>query len=69
MTSENGHEPEERESKEIELLTDLRYAVRSIDSKVEEILDELKEELGSSREPYDAGWDLHDFYGHENDGY
>ena len=35
----------EGRSHEVKLLRDLRASVRSIDSKVEEILDELKEHL------------------------
>ena len=54
----------EGRSYEVRLLKDVRASVRSIDGKVEEILDELKEhlpELSSSGN----GWSARDFYDNE----
>jgi hypothetical protein len=45
MTSEEPYERGEDTKYQVRLLKDLRASVRSIDSKVEEILDELKEHL------------------------
>jgi len=64
MTAD-GYENEDR-AHDVRVLTDLRASVRSIDRKVEEILDELKEHLpelsGSGN-----GWYDRDFY--DPDGY
>ena len=69
MTSENEYEDEEEESKEVRLLTDLRASVRSIDGKVEDILDELRDHFGNSHERYNSGLNLHDLYDDEENGY
>jgi hypothetical protein len=53
---------------EVKLLKDLRASVRSIDSRVEEILDELKEHLplmGASRNEWHPD-DLDDREGYES---
>jgi hypothetical protein len=53
-------------SYEVRLLKDLRASVRSIDGKVAEILEELKEHLpdlsGSG-----SAWNARDLYGHDAD--
>jgi len=51
----------EARSYEVKLLKDLRASVRSIDGKVEEILDELKENL-PVRDGALNEWDPRDLY-------
>jgi hypothetical protein len=66
MTAEERQD--EGKNYEVRLLRDLRASVRSIDSKVEEILDELKDHLSARgddenswhpRDLYDEGCDLY----------
>jgi hypothetical protein len=59
MTAE-GYQSEGR-TYEVRLLKDLRASVRSIDGKVEEILDELKEHLPDSNSSRNY-WSPADFY-------
>jgi hypothetical protein len=55
---------DEKRGYEVKLLKDLRASVRSIDSKVEEILDELKEHLPSLNGSGNT-WSERDFYDHD----
>jgi len=64
MTAEEYQD--EGRSYEVRLLKDLRVSVRSIDGKVEEILDELKEHLPDMGGSGNA-WSERDFY--SNDAY
>ena len=64
MTPEE-YEAEENEPYDIELLKDLRTSVRSIDSKVEDILDEIREHLPVRSENGNS-WHVDDLYDDEN---
>ncbi len=64
MTAEEYRD--EGKSYEVRLLKDLRASVRSIDGKVEEILDELKEHL-PARGSSENGWHPRDLY--DDEGY
>lgn len=50
---------------QLRILRDLKTSVRSIDGKVEEILDELKEHLQDLGGSGNA-WNGRDFYNHEH---
>ena len=63
MTAEEYQD--EGRSYEVRLLKDLRASVRSIDGKVEEILDELKEHLPEVSGSGNA-WSERDFYNHDD---
>lgn len=47
-------------------LDHIHETLKSIDSKVEEILDELRERL-ECKGTHDEGWSLYDLYHNEND--
>jgi hypothetical protein len=66
MTSEEPYHGEEDTRYQVSLLKDLRASVRSIDSKVEEILEELKEHL-EDRQGSHNEWTPDDAY--DNDRY
>jgi hypothetical protein len=66
MTSEEPYQGKEDTRYQVSLLKDLRASVRSIDSKVEEILDELKEHLDDRQGSHNE-WTPDDAY--DNDRY
>ena len=67
MTSEDGYEEGKDYGESVALLQDVRRAVRSIDRKVEEILDSLKEHF-EDQGRRDNSWSLHDLY-NEDEGW
>ena len=58
MTSEHEENPE-YENRKLDVLGGIYRVVKSVDNKVEEILDEIREGLEASREDYlpDHYWD------------
>ena len=64
MTSEEPYQEGEEARYQTSLLKDLRASVRSIDSKVEQILDELKEHLEDSQSSHNE-WTPEDAYDHD----
>ena len=65
MTAEENNE-EGRDRYEVRLLRELRESLRSIDGRVEDILDEMREHF---RKNYDAGWDFYDAHEDSNGFY
>lgn len=61
MTSEYENHYEDRKSKTLE---DIYCAIVCVDSKVEDILDELRDGDYGTRD-YDNGWSTRDFYNNE----
>ncbi len=55
---------DEEKNYEIQVLKDLHTSLKSIDGKVEEILEELQEHLPDLSDS-GSGWDVRDIYDHD----
>lgn len=67
MTSENGYEKGRDYEGQREILSDIRRSVRSIDGKVEAILDELGEHFDEVRRTSDDAWPAYGFQDIDDD--
>ena len=65
MTSEKGYQAGEASEKAVKLLKEIGKAVKGIDRKVEEILDEMGEHFEDTRQSSDS-WSYRDLYGEEH---
>ena len=66
MATETKEKDNVQRSHETRLLKQINASVRSIDSKVNEILDTLRE-YPRSHSSYDNGWSDREFYDNEED--
>ena len=65
MTSEKGYETGGDYKEMVTLLKDIGATVKAIDSKVEEILDDLKDHFEDTRQGSENSWSYHDLYDDE----
>ena len=69
MASEENYQDDQENQDATALLSDIRTTVRSIDGKVEEILDDLREHLEDARGRDDDTWDYRDYYDNPDNHY
>ena len=69
MASEENYQDDHEHQDATSLLSDIRTTVRSIDKKVEEILDDLQEHFEDVRSSTDDTWDYRDYYDNANNHY
>ncbi len=69
MASEENYQDDHENQDATALLSDIRTTVHSIDSKVEEILDEIQEHFEDVRSSPDDAWDYRDLYENGNSHY
>ena len=68
MTSEDGYEAGGASQEAVKLLKEIGRAVKAIDDKIEEILDELGEHFEDTRQSSGNSWSHDGLYGNE-EGY
>ena len=61
MTPENGYEERAKHDESVELLKDIRRTLKSVDGKVEDILDDLREHFEDVRDR-SGDWSVHGLY-------
>ena len=69
MASEENYQDDHENQDANTLLSDIRITVRSIDGKVDDILDEIQEHFEDVRSSSDDSWDYRDLYENGNNHY